>query len=258
MRKILLVLLLIIIPAMGYSKNIFLKSYMKHNRLNATVVIEDLKGKKRYIYNKKRANDRFYPASTFKVVNTLIALQEHVIKDEKEVIKWDGTDKGVASWNKDQCLETALPDSCIWFYQALARHISNDIYVKYLELMHYGNMKTGSNIESFWIDGDLKISAIEQIKILKNIYTKKYPFDKKNYEILKNLMVVEKNDNYTLYAKTGWGANTKPAIGSYIGFVETKNKVWFFSCNLNINKHSQGKYRKQIIDQAFRELKIFK
>jgi len=33
---------------------------------------------------------RILPASTFKIPNTLIALEEGVIKSDSEVIKWDG------------------------------------------------------------------------------------------------------------------------------------------------------------------------
>ncbi len=68
---------------------------------------------------------RFLPASTFKIPNTLIALEEGVIQNEKDIIEWDGEDKGWSQWNKDQSLETAFPLSCIWFYQELASRVGD-------------------------------------------------------------------------------------------------------------------------------------
>ena len=43
------------------------------------------------IYNLKRFRDSAYlPASTFKIVNSLIGLQTGVIRDENMMIPWDG------------------------------------------------------------------------------------------------------------------------------------------------------------------------
>jgi beta-lactamase class D len=240
------------------SKDPFLEEYIKENKLNATVVVEELKSGQRIVFNSTRAKVQYLPASTFKIVNTLIALQEKIIKDEKEIIKWDGTDKGLAVWNKDQNLETAFPISCVWFFQELAKRVKDEKYHKYLKMMHYGNMKTGRAVDSFWLEGDLRISAIEQVEIVKKIYQNKHEFDKANYKILRQIMVVKKTNDYTIYAKTGWTTRVEPQIGWYVGYVETKNNVWFFACNLNIDRPDMAKYREQIIDQALKELGIIR
>jgi beta-lactamase class D len=53
------------------------------------------------IYNLKRFTDSAYlPASTFKIVNSLIGLQTGVITNEKMVIPWDGVVRPNADWNK--------------------------------------------------------------------------------------------------------------------------------------------------------------
>ena len=58
------------------------------------MVISSLDGKMSYVHNSSRSETRFVPASTFKIPNTLIALEEGAIKNEKEVIQWDGKDRG--------------------------------------------------------------------------------------------------------------------------------------------------------------------
>src|ERR687892_537070 len=47
------------------------------------------------VYNLPRYRDSAYlPASTFKIVNSLIGLQTGKIVDDSMVIKWDGIDRG--------------------------------------------------------------------------------------------------------------------------------------------------------------------
>jgi len=40
------------------------------------------------------------PASTFKIPNTLIALEEEIV-DENTVLKWDGKKRAWKPWNQD-------------------------------------------------------------------------------------------------------------------------------------------------------------
>lgn len=44
-------------------------------------------------------------------------------------------------------------------------------------------------MDTFWLDGDLRISAVEQVEVMKNVYDEKYPFEKTYYAILKNIMI---------------------------------------------------------------------
>ncbi len=259
MKRIVLLLICVLFTFLAWSKNVtdsFLKKYMEENNVNGTVVIESLNSHKMHIYNEKRSKIRFLPASTFKIINTLISLQEKAVKDENEVIKWDGQDRGMADWNKDQNMKSAFQISCVWFYQELAKRVGKDIFVSYLKKMNYGNFQTGERVDSFWLDGDLRISAVEQINVLKNIYKEKYAFDRKNYEVLKSLMIVDKNENYIVRAKTGVAGSVSPNIGWYVGYIETKDDVNFFACNVDLMKPEHFKIRKEIIYTALRELKI--
>lgn len=258
MKKKILILILLTLLICSCQKTEFMSDYFETNNINGTVIVSSLNTGKEYIYNSKRSNEQFLPASTFKVLNTLIALQENIVADEYDKIKWDGEDKGLKEWNKDQCIATALPESCVWFYQELARRIGNEKYISYLEQIGYGNEKTGGKVDTFWLEGDLRISAREQINFIKNLYNETYDFDARNYNILKETMIVDKTPDYVLRAKTGWALRVEPQIGWYIGYVETDDDVWFFTCNLDIIDNSYSKYRKEIVYTALRELEIIK
>jgi beta-lactamase class D len=214
--------------------------------LNGTIVISSLDGKISYCHNVARFKERFVPASTFKILNTLIALDEGAIKNEKEVIKWDGKDKGLEAWNQDQTLETAFPLSCIWFYQQLAKRIGNDKYLNHLKEVGYGNEKTGLGITTFWLEGDLMISPQEQINFLKKLYNNKLPYKKSHMQLVQRLMIVEEKPHYTIRAKTGWAMRINPQQGWYVGYVETNGQVWFFATNLEIRKKGDDPFRKEV------------
>jgi beta-lactamase class D len=227
-----------------------LEKLFSERNLEGTIVISSLDGMTEYLYNKNRSEKRFLPASTFKIPNTLIALDEGAIANEKEIIKWDGEDKGWDLWNKDQSLETAFPISCVWFYQELAKRVGNSEYLSHLDKMHYGNKMTGSDVTTFWLEGDLKISAREQIDFLKTLYNDQLPYKKEHLTILKKIMVVDETPQYVLRAKTGWTMRIKHQIGWYVGYVETSGQVWFFATNIDIKKKSDSNYRKEIAMEA--------
>jgi beta-lactamase class D len=220
--------------------------------VEGTMVISSLDGKANHIHNTLGSEARFVPASTFKLPNTLIALKTRVIKDEKEVIQWDGKDKGLPSWNRDQTLETAFPLSCVWFYQELAKRIGQEAYGAHLKELEYGNEKTGPEVTTFWLAGDLKISAKEQIDFLRKLYNESLPYSKSSIQLVKKLMVVEETPQYTIKAKTGLATQTDPKQGWYVGYVETKGQVWLFATNLAVRKKGDEVFRKEITMAALK------
>jgi len=251
MKFIKIIFLLSIVFNLASADDKDLKTIVKMTDIDASVVIASLNSDVKYIYNNQRAVKRFIPASTFKIPNTLIALQERVIKDEKEVIKWDGVVRSYEPWNKDHDLQSAISVSCVWCYQRLAKKIGNDKYLSYLKKMHYGNEKTGPDLSTFWLDGDIKISAYEQIEFLKKLYKNELPFKQKYIDITKKIIIIEQTEKYTLRAKTGWSGK----IGWYVGYVETKKGVWFFALNADVKKE-ELKYRKQIVMEALKKKNI--
>ncbi len=219
--------------------------FNKHN-VQGTLVLASLDNKSTYIHNHERANKRLSPASTFKILNSIIALEEAIIKDQYEIIKWDGNKRFFDSWNKDHNMKSAFKVSCIWFYQELAKKIGKENYLRYFNKFNYGNKQIGDDITTFWLGKELKITPLEQIEFLKKIYKKKYDISKKSYLILEDIMLVDSTDNYKLYAKTGSTTQNGKGHGWYVGYVTTKANTWFFATNLLIDGYEDLKKRKEI------------
>ena len=221
----------------------------------ATLVVASLDGSTVHTYNDGRSLQRFSPASTFKIPNTLIALNAQLVMSKNSQFVWDGTDKGLDRWNKDQTLESAFKVSCVWCYQEIARKVGAEQYAEALAMLDYGNQSVGNEIDAFWLNGDLRISAIEQIEFLRKIYNYEVPYRREHVDILKEIMLTEQTSSYAIYAKSGW-AVTMPQVGWYVGFVSKSDEIWLFAMNLQVDRREQVALRKALTIRSLRALGI--
>lgn len=227
--------------------------YFSKENINGTFVLLDVNTDNYKYYNEDRADSSFIPASTYKILNSLIALETNAISNEDEIIKWDGIDKGWSAWNKDQNMKSAISISCIWFYQELARRIGKKKMQFWIDSVGYGNQQMGGNIDDFWLEGDIKISAREQVLFIKKLIENKLPFSIKNQEKVKQIMITDSTDTYIIHSKTGWGVHKSPQIGWLVGYVKNIVGEWIFALNIDIRNRSDLKYRKQIVYNILRK-----
>lgn len=234
--KIFLFLIMLFRVDACQAENSKLAAVFEKFQVEGTIVISSLKNGTTYRHNDKRALEQLSPASTFKIVNTLIALEEKVVANENVIIPWDGVKRDFESWNQDQTLVSAFKSSCLWVYQWVAQKVNVEKYQHYLTQINYGNKTPGPEIATFWLKGgDLKISPAEQVEILRHIYKRTYGFSETSYDVLKKIMLVAETDSHRIYVKTG--AATKDWIGHgwYVGYIETEDDTWFFATNIKIN-----------------------
>ncbi len=232
--------------------------YFTGRNITGTFVLTKLNSDSLLIYNEVRAKESFLPASTFKILNSLISLETNVIEDENKIIKWDGKKRFYNKWNQDQNMKTAIKYSCVWFYQELARRVGKERMQHYLDTVKYGNSKLGKNIDTFCLEGELRISAIEQINFLSKLLRQELPFSDRNMEIVKNILLVDSTDSYKFYAKTGWAKRPQNDIGWYVGFITSDSDTWIFSMNIDIKKNEDAKERKRITEELLKDEGIIK
>jgi beta-lactamase class D len=190
------------------------------------------------VYNLKRFTDSVYlPASTFKIVNSLIGLQTGIITNEKMVIPWDGVKRPNEAWNKDLNMEEAFKVSAVPYYQEVARRIGKDTMQHWLDTLgyaaKYGKAVIHDDIDMFWLNNNIKITADEQLGLVKKLYFDQLPFQKRVQEIVKKVMLQEDNANYRLNYKTGWGYRENGnSIGWVVGWIEENKHPYFFVLQL--------------------------
>ena len=202
--------------------------------VQGTLVLARLDGQEVILHNAARAAQRLPVASTFKVFNTLIALEEGAISGIDEVMPWDGHQYAYPDWNQDQTLKSAFAVSCVWCYQRLAERIGAERYRTHLAQADYGRLDEPFVTTAFWLDGSLTISAQEQVRFLRQVIERRLPYRAQTYAGLHAIMLAEEGRDSRLYAKTGWAARATPPIGWYVGYVETAEATWIFALNINI------------------------
>jgi beta-lactamase class D len=234
-----------------YAHQKAIENLYEANRIDGSIAIESADGHSKFQYNVDD-KESFVPASTFKIPNTLIILEEGLLKDRFETIAWDGVERGYELWNKDQTLKTAFQYSCVWCYQRYAVKVGDDKYRTYLDKFDYGNLLTGNDISRFWLDGDLKISVKGQIKFLRKLHAGELPIKRQHIETLKDIMLSENQENLKVWSKTGWSGKD----GWYVGYLSIDEQIWFFANHINIKKNTDLAFRKKLTMEAFRILKI--
>lgn len=205
------------------------------------------------------------PASTFKIINLLIALETGVIKDEMTVVKWPGkTDTTLYGYRpdiyKDMTVKEAFEVSAGWVFIELAKKIGRKKYAQYLKASDYGNQDLSEKGDDFWNFGNFKISPVGQIRFLTKVYEGKTPFSQRNIAILKRVMITEQTAQYTIRSKTGWTRIDGKDIGWWTGYVEREGKAYFFATRLVKDRAAYnpdfGQCRKELTKKVLRELRI--
>lgn len=213
-----------------------LKKYFDENKVDGCFTMMNNTTGEVTVYNMHLDTTRFSPASTFKIVNSLIGLQTGRITNDSMIIKWDGNKRWNEAWNKDMSMAEAFKVSCVPYYQEVARRIGKDTMQRWIDTLGYGNKNTSGPIDSFWLNGRLKISPDEQLGLVKKLYFNQLPFMKSWQEVVKNVMLQESNTAYKLSYKTGWGKDDdNKNIGWVVGWIEENMHVYFFVTFIKAN-----------------------
>ncbi len=213
---------------------------------DGAIVIYDARRDRYLRYNQARCRQRFTPKSTFKVPHSLVGLETGILGDANSVIRWDkekypktdwGTGYPFDHWAQDQSLRSAIKYSVVWYYRELALRVGKRREQEFLDKLQYGNQTIGKQVDFFWLDNSLLISADQQVEFLKKFYTYRLPVSKRSTDIVKDILVLEQTPHYKLSGKTGGGSKSGTGggkiIGWFVGYVERGKDVYFFALNID-------------------------
>lgn len=224
------------------------------------ILIYDLEDNAYYSNNFEWTKRGQLPASTFKIANSIIALETGVVKNDTTLFKWNGEKRRLKSWEQDLIFRDAFHFSCVPCYQEVARKIGGQKMTEYLDKFKYGHMEVDStNIDLFWLEGESRINQFQQIDFLKRFYQSELTISHRTEAIMKRMMVIEENDAYKLSGKTGWSIRNGNNNGWFVGYLETENKTYFFATNIEpkqeFDMNMFPMIRKEVTLKAFEQLK---
>lgn len=228
-------------------------------------VLYDPDGARYVRYNPERARDRFLPASTFKIPNSLIALDAGVVPDADRVLAWDSTVAPrqawwPASWSRSHDMRSAFSNSAVWYYQELARRIGAERMQRHLDRFGYGNRDLSGGIDRFWLSGGLRISPDEQVDFLRRFYQGELGASPRSTQAVKEIMVLETTPEYRLSGKTGTAElSAERELGWLVGYVERAGKVYYYALNVegdDVWEEWNRERRVEVVKRILRDLGV--
>jgi len=240
-----------------------LQTIIDSANLEGAILIYDLEADKYYSNDFERSKNGKLPASTFKIPNSIIALETGTVENDSTLFKWNGEKRSLKNWEQDLIFRDAFHFSCVPCYQEVARSIGVKNMTEYLDKLEYEDMKVDStNIDLFWLEGESQISQFQQVDFLKRFYQSELPISERTETIMKRMMVMEDNDDYKLSGKTGWSIRNGNNNGWFVGSVEHQNKIYFFATNVEPNKDFDmnlfPRIRKDVTYKALEQMRIIK
>ena len=214
-------------------------SSFESNDYDFSMLVYDLDQNSYLYYNDSLIKKNYTPASTFKIVNTIIGLENGIIDSANYLMKWDGIKRENTKWNADQTLGEAFRNSTIWYFQRLAKQIGQDKMQAGLELLNYGNKTIGDSIDQFWLDGTLKISMQDQVEFLTNIIKRKYKLKANTYDCLFQIMKYNLSYQYVVYCKSGWGQDRGQDVAWLVGMLIKNGKQYAFATLITTNDYKK-------------------
>lgn len=239
--------------------------YFINCKVTGSIAIYDYQAKRWILSNTSGVYRETLPASTFKIINLLIALETGVIKSEKEIVKWHNRVDTVKYGYRpeiyhDMTVEEAFELSAGWVFVELAKKIGRKNYRHYLAACDYGNQNLSNKDDDFWNFGALGISPVGQVNFLRRMYDYDLPFSKKNIDIVKEVMITEEGQHHVIRAKTGLTRDGGINTGWWVGYVENDRGVYFFATRLlqdrKLKTASFGACRKEITKKVLEDLNI--
>jgi bla regulator protein BlaR1 len=210
-------------------------------------------------YHPEECRRRTTPCSTFKVLNSLIALETGVATGPDFRLAWDGTRYPFDEWNHDQTLRSAFSVSCVWYFQALAARIGMERYEQIMPKVGYGNGDVSGGVTQFWLQSSLAISPDEQVDFLRRLHARKLPFSARTVDTVLDIMTLSKSGETIFRGKTGTagrGTEDIATLGWFVGSVSSPSGEFYFATRITGGENPTGRNARRITEDILSELKI--
>ncbi|WP_192177649.1 class D beta-lactamase [Mesorhizobium amorphae] len=193
------------------------------------------------LYRDGVCDQRFSPASTFKVPLALIGYDAGILNDEHtpsrdyrpefNAVKRDRKTVDPTIWERD---------SVLWYSREITSRLGSKRFAGYVSRFDYGNMdvsgSAGKNdgLTHSWVNSSLEISPVEQTAFLRRILAGKMPVSARAHEMTRAIIPTFQADGWAVQGKTGStrlgdGGTDKRSLGWFVGWAEKDGRRIVFA-----------------------------
>lgn len=228
------------------------------NKYEGSFVLYDYKNGIWRIYDPDQATLRTSPDSTYKIYDALFGLEEHIITADQSFMAWNQTSYPIEAWNADQDLYSAMRYSVNWYFQEIDRQLGLSAIRRYIRKIGYGNTCIPANRTSYWMQSALKISPVEQVLLLRDLYDNRFAFSLENIDAVKNSICLFSSKDRRFYGKTGTGrVDGRDVNGWFIGYIEVFDDPYFFATHIQSSSNANGSKAAEITKAVLADLDLW-
>ncbi|ANT52166.1 class D beta-lactamase [Mesorhizobium amorphae] len=193
------------------------------------------------LYRDGVCDQRFSPASTFKVPLALIGYDAGILNDE-HTPSWDYRPEFNAVKRDRKTVDPTIweRDSVLWYSREITSRLGSERFAGYVSKFGYGNMdvsgSAGKNdsLTHSWVNSSLEISPVEQTAFLRRILAGKMPVSARAHAMTRAILPSFQAGGWAVQGKTGstrlGNAGTdKRSLGWFVGWAEKDGRRIVFA-----------------------------
>ncbi|MET3579997.1 beta-lactamase class D [Mesorhizobium robiniae] len=208
--------------------------------VECTLILDAASGET--LYQQGVCDQRFSPASTFKVPLALIGYDAGILSDEHRP-SWDYKPEFKAVKRDQKTVDPTIweRDSVLWFSREITRRLGSEGFAGYVSKLDYGNSDVsgtaGKNdsLTRSWVNSSLKISPLEQVDFLRRLLDRKLPVSDKAYAMTEAILPTFQAGGWTVQGKTGTtrlgndADKVKRSLGWFVGWAQRDGRKIVFA-----------------------------
>lgn len=211
------------------------------NSLEGSFVLYEPQTDSYRIYREENAVRRASPNSTYKIYDALFGLSEGIITPEASYLPWDKTPYPFEAWNRGQTLQSALKNSVNWYFQDMDWQMGRARLSRHIRGLGYGNENLSGSLSSYWLESSLKISPLEQVSLLSQLWENGLDFAPEHVQAVKDALRLSASPDGVLYGKTGTGrVNGEDINGWFVGVLESSEHTYIFAVHIQGPQNASG------------------
>ncbi|WP_214470681.1 class D beta-lactamase [Mesorhizobium sp. dw_380] len=210
--------------------------------VQCTLIADAASGKT--LYQDGTCDQRFSPASTFKVPLSLIGYDAGILSDE-HTPSWDYKPEFNAVKRDRKSVDPVIweRDSILWYSREITRRLGAENFAGYVSKFDYGNKDVSGNpgkddgLTHSWVNSSLKITPVEQVDFLRKLLARKLPVSAKAYEMTSAIIPTFQTGGWTVQGKTGSTSlandadkiRDKRSLGWFVGWAKKDGRQIVFA-----------------------------